>query len=91
MVAGCRSSGVKTASTLIVSGQAKLISIHACSGGAPTVIKVYDNTAASGKEVARLSMQTDSIVEFDMHGVLCMNGIYLEEASGVMEVSIEFA
>ena len=91
MVAGCRSSGVLTASTLIVSGQAKLISIHACSVGAPTVIKVYDNTAASGREVARLTMQPDQIIEFDMHGVLCRNGIYLEEASGAMEVSIEFA
>ena len=87
----CRSSGVLTASGLVYSGKCKLISIHACSVGAPTVIKVYDNTAASGKEVARITMQPDQVLEFDMHGVLCRNGIYLEEASGAMEVSIEFA
>ena len=91
MVAGCRSSGVLTASALVVSGQVKLISIHACSVGAPTVIKIFDNTAASGKEIARLTMGPDSIIEYDMHGVLCMTGIYVQEASGAMEVSIEYA
>jgi hypothetical protein len=91
MVAGCRSSGVLTASKLVVTGQVKLISIHACSVGAPTVIKVFDNTSASGTEIARLSMGPDTIIEYDMHGVLCRNGIYVEEASGAMEVSIEYA
>tara|TARA_R110000824_G_scaffold114474_1_gene265022 strand:+ start:258 stop:533 length:276 start_codon:yes stop_codon:yes gene_type:complete len=91
MVAGCRSSGVLTASTLVVTGQVKLVSIHACSVGAPTVIKVFDNTAASGKEIARLSMLPDSIIEFDMHSVLCMTGIYVQEVSGAMEVSIEYS
>ena len=91
MVAGCRSSVVLTASTLVVTGQVKLVSIHACSVGAPTVIKVFDNTAASGKEIARLTMLPDSIIEFDMHSVLCMTGIYVQEVSGAMEVSIEYS
>jgi len=91
MVAGCRSSGVLTASTLVVTGQAKLVSIHFCSVGAPTVIKVFDNTSASGKEVARITIPPDTVGEFDMHGVLCRNGIFVEEASGAMEVSIEYS
>jgi hypothetical protein len=91
MVAGCRSSGVLTASTLVVTGQAKLVSIHFCAVGAPTVIKVFDNTSASGKEVARITIPPDTAGEFDMHGVLCMNGIFVEEASGAMEVSIEYS
>tara|TARA_R110000850_G_C9802240_1_gene450534 strand:+ start:296 stop:571 length:276 start_codon:yes stop_codon:yes gene_type:complete len=91
MVAGCRSSGVLTASTLVVTGQVKLVSIHACSVGQPSVIKVFDNTGPSGKEIARLSMLPDSIIEFDMHSVLCMTGIYVQEVSGAMEVSIEYS
>ena len=49
MVAGCRSSGVLTEDKLIVTGQVKLISIHATEvAGNAAVIKVFDNTAASG-------------------------------------------
>ena len=90
-MAACRSSGVLTASTLIFTGQCKLVSIHATAIGAPTVIKVWDNTAASGKEIARINLQPDSTIEFDMHGVICSNGLYLEESSGAMAVSVEFA
>jgi len=92
MVAGCRSSGVLTESALIVTGQVKLISIHAAEvGGGAAVVKIFDNTAASGKEIARITIQPNQTIEFDMHGVLARNGIYFQEASGAMEVSIEFA
>jgi|5_EtaG_2_1085323.scaffolds.fasta_scaffold39817_1 hypothetical protein len=94
MVAGCRSSGVLTADKLVVSGQAKLISIHAAEvggAGAPAVIKVYDSTSASGKEIARMLLVADTSQEFDMHGVLCTNGIFFEEVSGAAAVSIEFS
>ena len=92
MVAGCRSSGVLVEDTLIVSGQVKLISIHATEvGGAAAVIKVFDNTAASGKEIARLTLAANQTIEFDMHGVLCMTGLFFEEVSGAVAVSIEFA
>lgn len=90
-MAACRSSGVLTASTLIFTGQCKLISIHATSIGAPALIKVWDNTAASGKEIARITLAPDATIEFDMHGVICSNGLYLEEVSGAMACSVEFA
>ena len=92
MAAGCRSSGVLTENQLIVSGQTKLISIHATEvAGSAAVIKIFDNTAASGKEVARLTLAANQTIEFDMHGVLCMTGLFFQEVSGAVAVSVEFA
>ena len=102
----CRSSGVKTANTAIFSGQCRLISIHAVlTGTAPTTIKVFDNaSAASGTELARMIVQGDNppgsgavfgptMMEYDMHGVLATNGLFLSISSGSGEgaaVSVEF-
>ncbi len=102
----CRSSGVKTASTAIFAGQCRLISIHAVlTGAAPTTIKVFDNaSAASGTELARMILQSDvppgtgtvlgpTMAEFDMHGVLATNGLFLSISAGAGEgaaVSVEF-
>lgn len=89
---GCRTSGVLTASTLVFKGECKLISIHCCSLGAPTTVKVFDGLDNTGKEVARLVLNPDAIIEFDMHGVLCKTGLYVEEiAGGAMATSVEFA
>lgn len=96
----CRSSGVKTASGVIFSGQCRLVSVHATlTGTANTTIKVFDNaSAASGTELTRLIVRTSpdspSMAEFDMHGVLAVNGLYLSISSGAGEgaaVSVEFA
>ena len=92
----CRSSGIKTASAVINAGRTKLISIHcACTGQAPTTVKVFDNaSAASGTELARMILAPDQTLEFDMHGVLAVNGLYLSISSGTNEsaaVSVEFA
>ena len=67
-MATCRSSGVNTASAVINAGRTRLISIHsACTGSAPTTIKVFDNaSAASGKELARMILQPESSLEFDI-------------------------
>jgi len=111
MVAGCRTSGVLTASALVHSGKCKLISIHAYNShaGQPSTITVYDNTAASGTAVAKLylhgttgvgqdgsSQATEEVignnpVEFDMHGVMCENGLYCAISGGTVAVTIEFA
>ena len=92
MVAGCRSSGVLTESALIVTGQVKLISIHAAEvGGGAAVVKIFDNTAASGKEIARMTLTANQTIEFDMHGVLAMTGLYFQEVSGAVAVSVEYA
>jgi len=102
----CRSSGVKTSSTAVFVGQVRLVSIHAVlTGTKPTTIKVFDNaSAASGTELARFIVATTDpadpaarasppVVEFDMHGVLAVNGLYLSISSGAGEgaaVSVEF-
>ena len=103
--AGCRSSGVLTSSAVVSSDRALLISIHATEvAGSAATVKIWDNTAASGKEVARFTAgvdhQTggtpptytqDETLEFDMHGVIMLNGIYYEETSGEAAVFINFA
>ena len=91
-----RSSGIQTASAVVFSGRCKLISIHtACTGTAPTTVKVFDNaSAASGKELARKILAPDQTIEFDMHGVIASNGLYLSISSGTNEgaaVSVEFS
>jgi len=93
----CRSSGVLTASAIVSADRCKLISIHAqLTGTNPTLVKVFDNVAASGKELARINLVTSKTdtIEFDMHGVIASTGLYLEIASSTgtgAAVSVEFA
>ena len=91
MVAGCRTSGVLTASAVVARHQCKLISIHATeTAGALAQIKVFDGTDNSGLEVARIILTAGQTLEFDMHGVICKDGLYFEEVSGAVACSIEF-
>jgi hypothetical protein len=93
----CRSSGVLTASAIVSADRCKLISIHAqLTGTNPTLVKVFDNVAASGKELARINLVTSKTdtIEFDMHGVIASTGLYLDIATGTglgAAVSVEFA
>ena len=104
MVTGCRSSGLLDSSQIVVTGRCKLVSIHVTSISSPATVKVFDGTDNSGKEVARITAgvdhQTggtpptytqDETLEFDMHGVIMLNGIYYEESSGEAAVFINFA
>ena len=99
---GCRSSGLLDSSGQVTTGKCKLISIHATSIGGPAIVKVFDGTDNTGKEVARITVgeniqepapgyNIDGSVEFDMHGVLIESGIYYEETSGQAAVFINFA
>lgn len=83
-MASCRSSGVLTSSAVVSAERCKLISIHCIStDAAPTTVRVYDNTAASGKELLRIILYPDSSAsEFDMHGVIASNGLYLDISTG---------
>ena len=99
-----RSSGLITADALVHTGRCKLVSIHACNlhTDAATIITVYDNTAASGKAVAKIYIPglTDAgsgqaiggnSLEYDMHGVVCRKGLYIDVTGGTPNVTIEFA
>jgi len=97
-MASCRSSGVLTASAVVSAERCKLVSIHAqLTGANPTLVRVFDNSsAASGKELARINLVTSKTdtIEFDMHGVIASNGLYLDIATGTgigAAVSVEFA
>jgi|TARA_R100000149_G_C5876033_1_gene139890 hypothetical protein len=95
----CRSSGVLGSSAIVNREQSLLISIHAnliVVSNALVTVKVFDGTSASGTEVARIthSVTGHYNFEYDMHGVLCRNGIFLEiveNGSSTAEVSVEFA
>jgi len=98
----CRTSFVQTSSAMIHVGQCRLVSIHSVLTGInATTIKVYDTATSGGasaaNEMARIIVRPEpaspSMVEFDMHGVIATNGLYLEISSGSGEsaaVSVEF-
>ena len=98
-MATCRSSGIQSSSAIVHSGRCKLISIHAqLTGTAATTVRVFDNaSAASGTELARIILTTPEgphAIEFDMHGVIADNGLYLDISTGAgtgAAVSVEFA
>ena len=94
----CRSSGIQSSSAIVHSGRCKLISIHAqfTGGAADTTIRIFDNaSAASGTELSRIIVSPQMLTtEFDMHGVLAENGLYLDISTGAgtgAAVSVEFS
>jgi len=101
----CRTSGVLSASTVVATSRSLITSIHfvAITDGTNRVtIKVFDSDSAtvSGKtEVARFIYHENNATpggafEYDMHNVICENGIYLQITAGGTSsaaVSVEFA
>jgi hydroxymethylglutaryl-CoA reductase len=103
---GCGSSGLITADTLVHTGRCKLVSIHGYNAHVAdnSIIIVYDNTAASGKIVAKIilpavtygvggpaEMSQAISTEFDMHGVICYNGLYVDVTAGTPNLTVEYA
>ena len=89
----CRSSGLLTASGQVFTGKCKLISIHVNASAGPIQVKIFDGTDNTGKELARIDLDGAATqnMEFDMHGVLCSDGLYYEETSGNANTFIHFA
>ena len=89
--AGCRSSGVLTASAVVSAERCKLVSVHmGCTishADNLCVVQIYDSgtaTTTNKTELARFSLANgdraanDSYVfEADMHGVIASEGLYL--------------
>ena len=102
------SSGT-SGSVAVATGPVKLNSVHGyVVSGSSAQCVIYDNTAASGKVVARMFIdsqdpggvpQTSKSMEYDMHGVIALNGLYYELTStgaggaglATVAVSVEFA
>jgi len=100
----CATSGVKTTDGVISASRCKLMSIHVSvtssnSTAALSTLKLFDNaSAASGTEVSRINLLASSTspqnIEFDMHGVLCANGLFADviaDSNHVVAYSVEFA
>jgi hypothetical protein len=93
-----RSSGVLGASAIISKKQCRLKSIHAnlvIVSNAAVTIKVFDGQDNTGTEIARIHNTTTGQynLEYDMHGVLCTSGIFLEiteTSSSTAHISVEF-
>ena len=101
-----RSSGLITVDTLVHSGRCKLVSIHGYNSHVSDIclVAIYDNTVGSGKKVATLLLNplnrdpgtgqpthSAGSVEFDMHGVICENGLYVDVTNGTPSITIEYA
>ena len=97
-IGGCRSSGVLGASAIITPDSAKLMSLHfnvKIVGGTAVTVKVFDGTDNSGLELCRFNHSVNGFynLEYDMHGVMCPNGIFLEVTEGGSSeafVSVEY-
>tara|TARA_R100000700_G_C3179655_1_gene156635 strand:+ start:1576 stop:1884 length:309 start_codon:yes stop_codon:yes gene_type:complete len=98
----CRSSGVLTASEAVSGERSRLVSVHCLRTGmgATTTVRLFDNaSAASGKEMIRLVLDpadpsSPQIIEMDLHGAICSNGIYLDISTGTgtgAAVSVHFS
>jgi hypothetical protein len=104
-MAGCRSSGVLAVSSIVSGNRCRLVSVHvSCVAEAADTItlKIYDSkdtTLTGNTEIARMVFsgptQTQN-VEFDMHEVLCSEGLYAEvtqvgaAAGSYIAYSVEF-
>ena len=102
-----RSSGLIVTDTLVHSGRCKLVSIHGYNFHADTMelVTIYDNTVGSGKVVAKILIPpltsnvgapseapTITSFEWDMHGVICENGLYVDcTNSGIPNLTVEYA
>ena len=97
MVDGCNTSGVQTTTKLIVSGsRTRLASIRVTQTGATAGdISVYDSgtaTTSAKKLLAKMYVggtATAHNYEFDMHGALALEGIYVV-VSGTINYSVEY-
>jgi hypothetical protein len=76
----CRSSGLLTENTQVFTGQCKLVSIHVVADdGSKVLVKVFDGTSNTDKEVCRVAVPANQSFEMDLHGIIMSKGIYYEE------------
>lgn len=94
----CNSSGVLTASKVVSSGRTRIASVRVMGNSSTTGdIKVYDSSTAttSGKkEITRMfvggsSQNGANNFEFDMHGVIAAEGVYVV-VTGTIAYSVEY-
>tara|TARA_R110002051_G_scaffold231956_1_gene293806 strand:- start:293 stop:568 length:276 start_codon:yes stop_codon:yes gene_type:complete len=88
------STGIQTATSIVSSARCKLESFHATNAsGSAITLNVWDSGTAtiSGKiEVTRMVLPANSNLEYDMHGRIMAEGIYVV-VSAACAYSVEYS
>ncbi len=94
----CSTSGVISASKVVSTARTKLVSIYVTSTtNALFTVKIWDSansTTTSKKEVARLNLHaggTAQTVEYDFHGAILAQGLYVQFSTGSGSVTVNYA
>jgi len=83
-----QSSGEKTSSAIIYSGQCLYYGFVCVTGGVNRTISIYNNTANSGTKVETFTADANKPTDGHSHAnpVECNNGLYLEMSGGTVIV-----
>ena len=88
------STGIQTATSVVSSARCKLESIHATNAsGSAITLNIWDSgtaTDSSKVEVARMVLPANSNLEYDMHGRIMAEGIYVV-VSASCAYSVEYS
>ena len=101
----CRTSGVISSSTVVSKVRSLLTSLHIVAthdGANDVTIKIWDSnntTTTSKTEITRFVYSASDpaltkSIEYDMHNVVCDNGIYVQITAGGSSsaaLSVEFS
>jgi hypothetical protein len=90
---GCAGSGVKTADAVVHVGRCALQGIKATNASGSTfTVQVWDSATATTSqkvEVARMVLAANGSLEYDMHGRICAEGLYVD-VTGTGTYSLEW-
>lgn len=88
------STGVQTGNSVVSSARCKLESFHASNAsGSAITLKLWDSgtaTTSSKIEVVRMVLPANSNLEYDMHGRIMAEGIYVV-VSAACAYSVEYS
>ena len=88
------STGVNTTTSLVSSARCKLESVHATNAsGSAITLNIWDSgteTTSSKIEVVRMVLPANSNLEYDMHGRIMAEGIYVV-VSASCAYSVEYS
>lgn len=88
------STGIQTGTTVVSGERCKLMSVHATNAsGSAITLNVWDSgtaTTTSKIEVTRMVLPANSNLEYDMHGRIMAEGVYVV-ISAACAYSVEYA
>ena len=89
MAGGCNNTGVQTVSgneaqgKQLITGRVRIQSIKVCNDAAvDKTVTFYDGTANTDTKIAEVHVgAVNQNIDFDMHGSIAVNGVYVECSS----------